>query len=73
MRGKNISDDPAFIAVVREQSFISAAAQQGVSQSALSFTIRTLEAQLGLRLLTRTTRRVSVTEAGERLLKLVCH
>lgn len=73
MRGKNINDDRAFIAVAREQSFISAAAQPGVSQSALSFTIRTLEAHLRLRLLTRTTRRVSVTEAGERLLKLVCH
>lgn len=73
MRGKNISDDPAFIAVAREQSFTRAAAQPGVSQSALNFTIRTLEAHLRLRLLTRTTRRVSLTEASEHLLKLVCH
>ncbi len=71
MRRKNISDYQAFIAVAREQSFTKAAAQIGVSQSALSYTIRTLEAQLGLRLLTRTTRSVSVTEAGERLLNRI--
>src|SRR5829696_6440744 len=58
----------ALVAVAREQSFTKAAAQLGVSQSALSCTIRTLEARLGLRLLTRTTRSVSLTEAGERLL-----
>ncbi|RFU93251.1 MULTISPECIES: LysR family transcriptional regulator [Citrobacter] len=68
MRRKNIKDYQAFIAVAREQSFTKAAAQLGVSQSALSYTVRTLEAQLGLRLLTRTTRSVSVTEAGEHLL-----
>lgn len=68
MRRKNISDYQAFIAVAREQSFTKAAAQLGVSQSALSYTVRTLEAHLGLRLLTRTTRSVAVTEAGERLL-----
>lgn len=68
MRRKNINDYQAFIAVAREQSFTKAAAQLGVSQSALSYTIRTLEAHLGIRLLTRTTRSVSVTEAGERLL-----
>lgn len=59
----------AFLAVAREQSFTRAAAQLGVSQSALSQIIRALEARLGLRLLSRTTRRVAPTEAGERLLR----
>ncbi|MGO9268337.1 MAG: LysR family transcriptional regulator [Candidatus Binataceae bacterium] len=59
----------AFLAVARERSFTKAAAQLGVSQSALSHTIRGLEERLGLRLLTRTTRSVSPTEAGERLLQ----
>jgi DNA-binding transcriptional LysR family regulator len=68
MRRDNVNDLTAFIAVAREESFTKAAAQLGVSQSALSYTIRTLEARLGLRLLTRTTRSVSLTEAGERLL-----
>lgn len=68
MRRDNVDDLRAFIAVAREGSFTKAAAQLGVSQSALSYTIRTLEARLGLRLLTRTTRSVSLTEAGERLL-----
>jgi DNA-binding transcriptional LysR family regulator len=68
MRRDNVNELTAFIAVAREQSFTKAAAQLGVSQSALSYTIRTLEARLGLRLLTRTTRSVSLTEAGERLL-----
>ncbi|WP_088343998.1 MULTISPECIES: LysR family transcriptional regulator [Rhodomicrobium] len=67
MRRENINDFLAFIAVAREQSFTRAAAKLGVSQSALSYTVRTLEARLGLRLLTRTTRSVSLTEAGERL------
>jgi DNA-binding transcriptional LysR family regulator len=58
----------AFLMVTRERSFTRAAAQLGVSQSALSQTLRGLEAQLGLRLLTRTTRSVAPTEAGERLL-----
>jgi DNA-binding transcriptional LysR family regulator len=58
----------AFLAVARERSFTRAAAQLGVSQSALSQTVRGLEARLGLRLLTRTTRSVAPTEAGERLL-----
>jgi DNA-binding transcriptional LysR family regulator len=66
-----VNDLTAFIAVAREQSFTRAAAQLGVSQSALSYTIRTLEARLGLRLLTRTTRSVSLTEAGERLLRSI--
>lgn len=68
MRRDNINDYLAFIAVARERSFTRAAAQMGVSQSALSYTVRTLEAKLGLRLLTRTTRSVGLTEAGERLL-----
>lgn len=71
MRRANVNDYLAFIAVAREQSFTKAAAQLGVSQSALSYTVRTLEARLGLRLLTRTTRSVSVTEAGERLLNSI--
>lgn len=68
MRRENINDFLAFIAVAREHSFTRAAAKLGISQSALSYTVRTLEARLGLRLLTRTTRSVSPTEAGERLL-----
>jgi DNA-binding transcriptional LysR family regulator len=59
----------AFLAVARERSFTRAAAQLGVSQSTLSHTIRELEERLGVRLLTRTTRSVSPTEAGERLLR----
>src|SRR5215207_7496867 len=61
----------AFIAVGQARSFTKAAAKLGVSQSALSHTIRELEARLGVRLLTRTTRSVSPTEAGERLLRNV--
>lgn len=68
MRRENVNDLLAFLAVARERSFTKAAAKLGVSQSALSHTIRGLEARLGLRLLTRTTRSVSPTEAGERLL-----
>ncbi|HEY7245220.1 MAG TPA: LysR family transcriptional regulator [Xanthobacteraceae bacterium] len=59
----------AFVAVARERSFTAAAAKLNVSQSALSHTIRELEERLGVRLLTRTTRSVSPTEAGERLLR----
>jgi DNA-binding transcriptional LysR family regulator len=65
MRRENVNDLPAFIAVARERSFTKAAAKLQVSQSALSYTMRTLEERLGLRLLTRTTRSVSLTEAGE--------
>jgi DNA-binding transcriptional LysR family regulator len=68
MRRDNVNDFLAFIAVAREKSFTKAAAKLGVSQSALSYTLRQLEARLGIRLLTRTTRSVSLTEAGERLL-----
>ncbi|HEY1413729.1 MAG TPA: LysR family transcriptional regulator [Rhodopila sp.] len=65
----DLNDIVAFLAVARARSFTRAAAQLGVSQSALSQTIRALEARLGLRLLTRTTRSVAPTEAGERLLQ----
>ncbi|RJG01310.1 LysR family transcriptional regulator [Noviherbaspirillum sedimenti] len=71
MARENFNDLLAFVAVAREASFTRAAAQLGVSQSALSQTIRELEARLGIRLLTRTTRSVSPTEAGERLLQTV--
>src|SRR5580658_9205778 len=65
----DLNDIVVFLAVVRERSFTRAAAQLGVSQSALSQTVRGLEARLGLRLLTRTTRSVAPTEAGDRLLQ----
>ena len=65
----DFNDLLAFVAVARERSFTRAAVQIGVSQSALSHRMRALEARLGLRLLTRTTRSVSPTEAGERLLQ----
>jgi DNA-binding transcriptional LysR family regulator len=68
MARTDLNDIAAFLAVARARSFTRAAAQLGVSQSALSQTIRGLEARLGLRLLTRTTRSVAPTEAGERLL-----
>src|SRR5947208_523040 len=68
MRRGQLDDLLAFIAVGQERSFTKAAAKLGISQSALSHTIRQLEARLGVRLLTRTTRSVSPTEAGERLL-----
>ena len=70
---QDVNDLLAFLAVARERSFTRAAAKLGVSQSALSHTISGLEARLGLRLLTRTTRSVSPTEAGERLLRTVGH
>jgi DNA-binding transcriptional LysR family regulator len=69
MPRENFNDLTAFLAVAKERSFTRAAAQLGVSQSALSHTIRGLEERLGLRLLTRTTRSVAPTEAGERLLR----
>ncbi|TIX55816.1 MAG: LysR family transcriptional regulator, partial [Mesorhizobium sp.] len=56
-----------FVAVARERSFTRAAAKLGTSQSTLSHTIKELEARLGVRLLTRTTRSVAPTDAGERL------
>ncbi len=71
MQRGNLDDLLAFVAVGRERSFTRAAAKLGVSQSALSHTIRQLETRLGVRLLTRTTRSVAPTEAGERLLQTV--
>jgi DNA-binding transcriptional LysR family regulator len=71
MRRENVSDLLAFLAVARERSFTKAGKKLGISQSALSHTIRGLEERLGLRLLTRTTRSVSPTEAGDRLLASV--
>ncbi|MGX9176953.1 LysR family transcriptional regulator [Mesorhizobium sp. BHbdii] len=67
----NVNDLLAFIVVARERSFTKAAAQLGMSQSGLSHTIRALESRLGLRLLTRTTRSVSPTAEGERLLNTI--
>lgn len=64
----NFNDLHAFLVVAREQSFTRAAAQLGVSQSALSHSVRGLETRLGMRLLTRTTRSVSPTAAGQRLM-----
>ncbi|HEY3794922.1 MAG TPA: LysR family transcriptional regulator [Bradyrhizobium sp.] len=71
MQRGNLDDLSAFLVVAREGSFTKAAAKLGVSQSALSYTIKELEARLKLRLLTRTTRSVSATAAGERLLRNV--
>ena len=71
MPREHYSDLLALMAVAEERSFTRAAARLGISQSMLSHTIRELEARLGVRLLTRTTRSVSVTEAGERLLRVV--
>ncbi|MET4221480.1 DNA-binding transcriptional LysR family regulator [Bradyrhizobium sp. LB14.3] len=67
MAGQDFNDLLAFVAVARERSFTKAAAKLGVVQSTLSHTIKRLESQMGLRLLTRTTRSVGLTEAGERL------
>src|ERR1700760_2395079 len=71
MQKETAADLVAFLVIAREQSFTRAAARLGVSQSALSQTMRGLETRLGVRLLTRTTRRLSPTEAGERLLRAV--
>lgn len=68
---ENLNDLSAFVLVARAGSFTRAAAQLGVSQSALSQTVRGLEERLGLRLLTRTTRSVAPTDAGERLLATI--
>ncbi len=69
MQRGNLDDLSAFLIVAREGSFTKAAAKLGVSQSALSYTIKELEARLKLHLLTRTTRSLSPTAAGERLLR----
>ena len=71
MAAPAFQDLAAFVAVAQERSFTRAAARLGVSQSALSQTVRGLEARLGIRLLNRTTRNVSPTAAGERLLRTV--
>lgn len=71
MPSYSMNELSTFAVVARERSFTKAAAQLGVSASALSQSIRHLEETLGLRLLTRTTRSVSVTEAGQRLLDTV--
>jgi DNA-binding transcriptional LysR family regulator len=73
MRGDHVGDLLAFIAVARERSFTKASKKLGISQSALSRTVSSLEQRLGVRLLTRTTRNVSPSEAGERLLANVGH
>jgi DNA-binding transcriptional LysR family regulator len=69
MQRGNLNDLMAFLAVARERGFTKAAGKLGVSQSALSHTVRELEARLGVRLLTRTTRNVTTTQAGERLVQ----
>src|SRR3954447_5025135 len=66
MARTDLNDLQAFLAVAQERSFTRAAAKLRVSQSALSQTVRGLEARLGLRLLTRTTRTVAPTEGGDR-------
>src|SRR6195952_259066 len=71
MRREELADLTAFLAVAEERSFTRAAARLGITQSALSHTVRNLEARLGLRLLTRTTRNVAPTEAGERIIQAV--
>jgi DNA-binding transcriptional LysR family regulator len=71
MLRENISDLLAFVAVAREGSFTRAAAKLGVSQSALSHTLRALETRMGVRLLSRTTRSVAPTAAGDRLLTAI--
>ena len=71
MRRDSLDDFLTFIAVARERSFTKAAAKLGLSQSALSYSIRTMEERLGVRLLTRTTRSVSLTEAGDRLFRSI--
>src|SRR5258705_2255220 len=67
----NLDELVAFLAVGRERSFTKAAARLGMSQSSLSHTIREVEARLGVRLLTRTSRSVAPTQAGERLLQSI--
>ena len=71
MTRENLNDLQAFVAVASDRSFTRAAARLGVSRSALSHTMLALEARLGVRLLTRTTRSVSTTEAGDRLLNVL--
>lgn len=67
MKKQDFNDLLWFLAVARERSFTKAAARLSIAQSTLSHTIKRLESQMGIRLLTRTTRNVALTEAGERL------
>jgi DNA-binding transcriptional LysR family regulator len=67
MHRNEIGDLAAFLAVAKERSFTRAAARIGTSQSSLSYTVRRLEERLGIRLLTRTTRNISMTDAGAKL------
>lgn len=71
MKRGELTDMLWFLAVAEERSFTRAAAKLGTSQSTLSLTIKQLETRMGMRLLTRTTRSVSPTEAGERLIRAV--
>src|SRR5579871_3500840 len=71
MQRTNLNDLAAFVTVARERSFTRAAAKLGLSQSSLSHLVQALEERLGVRLLTRTTRSVSPTDAGEHLLNTV--
>jgi DNA-binding transcriptional LysR family regulator len=71
MRREDLVDLNAFARVAEERNFTRAAIKLGTSQSALSYIVRRLEARLGVRLLTRTTRSVAPTEAGERLLRIL--
>ncbi len=71
MLRENATDLMSFVVVARLGSFTSAAAQIGVSQSALSHAVRGLETRLGVRLLTRTTRKVTPTTEGERVLERI--
>ncbi|MDC5403380.1 LysR family transcriptional regulator [Acinetobacter baumannii] len=69
LMSENLDDLKAFIVVAQTRSFTKAAGQLGVSQSALSYTLKMLEQRLGIKLLNRTTRSVSLTQEGEQLLK----
>lgn len=71
MTTNKIDDLQAFVAVARDQSFTKAAARLGITPSALSHSMRALEERLGIRLFARTTRNVSPTEAGERLMRSI--
>jgi DNA-binding transcriptional LysR family regulator len=73
MARRSVDDLLAFVEVARELSFTRAAAKLGVSPSALSHSMRGLEERLGIRLLTRSTRSVTLTAAGDRLLQSRCH
>ena len=71
MKKAKVDDLQAFLAVARDQSFTKASAKLGVTPSALSHAMRALEERLGIRLLSRTTRNVSTTEAGDRLMRSI--